>query len=210
MKNLILLFLGLLLAIIGQAQIATKTVNLTTVGTLSTVLTANELSSTVGLTLTGTIDARDFKTMRDLMPLLSFVDLGCVTIVAYTGTEGTYSTSSTVYPANTIPKFAFRNPSTGIGKTSLTSFLFPLSVTSIGQSAFENCSGLSGMLTIPSLVTTIGNYCFNGCIGFTSVNIPSLVANIGSYAFRNNSGLINVDIENPYYYSHEGVLFNAD
>ena len=37
------------------------------------------------------------------------------------------------------------------------------SVTSIGNYAFEKCSGLTSV-TIPNSVTSIGNYAFYGCI----------------------------------------------
>ena len=37
------------------------------------------------------------------------------------------------------------------------------SVTSIGNSAFYGCSGLTSV-TIPNSVTSIGNYAFMGCI----------------------------------------------
>ncbi len=63
-------------------------------------------------------------------------------------------------------------------------------VTSIGASAFDDCSGLSGSLTIPNSVESIGNNAFNGCSGFTgTLTIPNSVESIGSYAFFNCRGL---------------------
>src|SRR5208283_811269 len=56
----------------------------TTPGTLNTLI--GSCSSTVtNLTLSGTIDARDFKTMRDSMPVLTVLDLSQTAIAAYTG-----------------------------------------------------------------------------------------------------------------------------
>ena len=43
------------------------------------------------------------------------------------------------------------------------------SVTSIGFSAFRDCSGLTGELVIPEGVTSIGGYAFRGCSGLESI-----------------------------------------
>ena len=51
------------------------------------------------------------------------------------------------------------------------SVTIPNSVTSIGGSAFSNCTKLTSV-TIPSSVTTIDRYAFNGCTKLTSVTIP--------------------------------------
>ena len=69
----------------------------------------------------------------------------------------------------------------------------PDSVTSIGDYAFYNCSGLTSV-TIPNSVTSIGNYAFSGCSGLTSVTIPNSVTNIGYGAFSGCSGLTSVTI----------------
>ena len=68
-------------------------------------------------------------------------------------------------------------------------------VTSIGNSAFAYCSGLTSV-TIPNSVTSIGNYAFNGCSGLTSVTIGSGVTSIGDGAFYDCSGLTSVTIPN--------------
>ena len=46
--------------------------------------------------------------------------------------------------------------------------VIPSSVTTIGGSAFSNCSGLISV-TIPNSVTSIESYAFGGCTGLTSV-----------------------------------------
>ena len=55
-------------------------------------------------------------------------------------------------------------------------------VTSIGNYAFYECSGLTSV-TIPNSVTSIGSSAFDFCSGLTSVTIPNSVTSIGSYAF---------------------------
>ena len=79
------------------------------------------------------------------------------------------------------------------GCSGLTSLTIPSSVTSIGEYAFNGCSGLTS-LTIPSSVTSIGESAFYGCSGLTSLTIPSSVTSIGELAFFGCSGLTSFTI----------------
>ena len=88
-----------------------------------------------------------------------------------------------------IGDYAFKDCS------GLTSVTIPNSVTSIGDYAFSGCSGLTSV-TIPNSVTSIGGYTFSGCSGLTSVTIPNSVTSIGYEAFRGCSGLTSVIIPN--------------
>ena len=69
------------------------------------------------------------------------------------------------------------------GMNNLTSISIPSSVTSIGNSAFYNCSRLTS-LEIPNSVTNIGNAAFSACSSLTSVEIPNSVTRIGNSAFE--------------------------
>ena len=66
-------------------------------------------------------------------------------------------------------------------------------VTSIGDSAFPNCTGLTS-ITIPDSVTSIGNYAIFGCKGLTSIKIPNSVTFIGESAFAYCRGLTSITI----------------
>ena len=116
-----------------------KNINVSVAGKLSTFLTNTEKKTITCLAITGQIDARDFKFMRDSIPTLSALDLSGSTIVAYTGKDGTASTNSTSYPVNTIPQDAF------FALQTLTSINIPASVTSIGSYAFSFCIGLNSI-----------------------------------------------------------------
>ena len=62
-------------------------------------------------------------------------------------------------------------------------------VTTIGASAFEDCSALTSV-TIPNSVTEIGYHAFYNCSSLTSVTIPNSVTEIGDNAFTNNNAKI--------------------
>ena len=93
------------------------------------------------------------------------------------------------------------NSVTSIGNSAfadcsgLTSMTIPNSVTSIGEFAFQYCSGLTSV-TIPNSVTSIGGSAFSGCGNLTSVTIPNSVTSIGGFAFSGCSGLTSVTIPN--------------
>ena len=95
--------------------------------------------------------------------------------------------------------------------TGLTSIEIPNSVTYIGNYAFDGCTGLTSV-TIPNSVTSIGKLAFCDCTGLTSVTIGNSVTSIGAGAFAGCSGLtsINVASDNSNYCLVDGVLFNKD
>ena len=80
--------------------------------------------------------------------------------------------------------------------SQVTQYIIGNSVTSIGDYAFYNCSGLTGEFVIPNSVTSIAYQAFHGCTGLTSVTIGNSVTSIGSGAFHSCSGLTSVTIPN--------------
>ena len=89
------------------------------------------------------------------------------------------------YKVTSIGNSAFHNCSGLSGSLTI-----PNSVTSIGDLAFGDCSGLTGPLTLPNSVVSIGEHAFSRCSGFTgSLTIPNSVTSIGGYAFSSCSGL---------------------
>lgn len=71
--------------------------------------------------------------------------------------------------------------------------VIPEGVTSIGDYAFYNCRGLTG-ITIPDSVTNIGDFTFFGCIGLTSISISNSATSIGWFAFKDCTGLTSITI----------------
>ena len=69
----------------------------------------------------------------------------------------------------------------------------PDSVTSIGTSAFQNCTGLAS-IDLPDSLTSIGQNAFYGCSSLASIDIPDSVTSIGTSAFQNCSSLVSIDL----------------
>ena len=110
----------------------------------------------------------------------------------YTGSVNIPSTvnyNGTTYSVTSIGDAAFD------GCTGLTSVSIPNSVTTIGGGAFDGCTGLTEV-TIPNSVTTIDEYAFNSCTGLTNITIPNSVTSIGNLAFSRCTGLTSVTIPN--------------
>ena len=90
---------------------------------------------------------------------------------------------------------SYGKPVTLINKdgNEIKEYVIPEDVTTIGEKAFYNCSGITSV-TIPSSVTSIGNSAFSGCSGLTSVIIPINVTSIGNGAFSSCTKLANVTL----------------
>lgn len=69
--------------------------------------------------------------------------------------------------------------------------LVTYSVISIGEKAFEYCSGLTSV-TIPNSVTSIGDAAFNNCSSLTTLTIGSSVTYIGKIAFAGCTNIAGI------------------
>ena len=107
--------------------------------------------------------------------------------------------SSPLWEKNNIRTVVIEDGVTSIGNyafrdcTGMTSVTIGNSVTSIGDYAFSGCTGLTSV-TIPNSVTSIGEHAFVGCTGMTSVTIGNSVTSIGKYAFSGCTGMTSVTI----------------
>ena len=110
----------------------------------------------------------------------------------YTGSvviPETVTYKGTTYSVTSIGEMAFCEC------TGLTEIAIPNSVTSIGNSAFYYCYELTSV-TIGNSVTSIGDRAFTGCDGLTAITIPNSVTSIGDWAFTGCDGLTAITIPN--------------
>jgi len=96
---------------------------------------------------------------------------------------------------------------------SIESVTFPDCITSIDCGAFYSCTSLHTVVFgEDSNLKSIGNYAFDYCSSLYRISITSEVESIGFLCFDNCDSLtsINVDENNAFYRSENGVLFNKE
>ncbi len=136
-----------------------KTLNVIKAGDLISNLTEAESNEITHLTITGKINAIDFKHLRDGFKSLESLDISNADIRMYTGKEGTYPNKLYVYPKNCIPAYAFCKTIDGqeIGKPSLKKVKLSEKIWNIEDAAFKNCKNLQvleiGKKKAPNLLT---------------------------------------------------------
>lgn len=165
-----------------------KTVNVSSPGSLSSYFSESDKTDVSTLSVTGTIDARDFAFIRDKVKNLAILNLSSSTIVSYKGSDGPYTDSLITYPAAELPQFAFYNPRLLTYKSTLTTINLPSSIVSIGRFSLYYCWNLTAV-TIPSNVKNIADYALYGCYALTNISVAS---------------------SNTRYSSASGVLFNKN
>ena len=109
------------------------------------------------------------------------------------------------YTVTSVADSAFLNCSKFVGDLVL-----PNSVTSVGVRAFRDCVGFNGSLILSENLKTIKDLAFAGgedeIVNYTGIlNIPSSLTSIGSNAFQNAIGLTGIVVEegNTVYDSRE-------
>ena len=150
-----------------------KSITVQTAGTLSSLLTTQEIATVNELTVNGTINAVDFATMKKMKNLASLAILA--DIAAYEGTEGPVS-GYTSYRLGEIPAGTFQNNEN-------------LKSVSVYQST--NIDGL-----------IIGDYAFDGCTNLSTFNCKGF-SSLGDFCFRNTKVKGALLLGNTYTYSDE-------
>ncbi len=66
-------------------------------------------------------------------------------------------------------------------------------VSAIGDSAFRECTGLTG-IDLPQTIEAIGESAFAKCSSLLTIEVPNSVTNLGGYAFANCSSLASAKV----------------
>ncbi len=168
MRKFIYMIAALTLSI-APAKGATVT---TTPGGLSQVATNTAETS---LTVTGAIDARDFRYIVDHLTALQTLDLQGATIAALESEDHVFG-NERLYAANTVPTMALA------GHQRLQSVKLPSTATAVAPGAFAACPVLT-TIELPATLTEIGDHAFAGCQALTTMTLPAALTRLGDGAF---------------------------
>ncbi len=155
-----------------------------TPGNLASLIDDTSITS---LTVTGQMDARDFKFIADELNALTSIDISGVTIVSYSNRTKPLFNNEVDYPDNCIPAMAF------FGK-KITEVSIPTSTRAIGMAAFAGCEQLLNF-TFHEGLDSIAAYAFSAA-KLNKVLLPQSIRVIGKGAFSNMNNLYRVVI-NP-------------
>jgi hypothetical protein len=175
--------LTLLLTCVATITVWAVQVN-NTAGNLANLIDDTSITS---LTITGQMDARDFKFIADNLNDLTILNLNNAELLAFNAKSPLFM-SATEYDEKAIPETAF------MGK-KLRSVTLPPDLKKIGTAAFAGCEQLE-YLTLPASVEEIEPYAFSACNKLKSVTIPTSLQNMGEGAFARCKSLKTVTI-NP-------------
>ena len=154
-----------------------------TPGNLSTLIDNTSITT---LTVTGQMDARDFKFISGELDALTSIDLSGVTIVDYSNVEPLINNEDN-YSENCIPPMSF------FGKNTLKAVNLPSSTRGIGMAAFAGCSNLVNF-TFPEALDSIADYAFSAS-KLSQITLPETVHYLGEGAFCNITNLTTVTIQ---------------
>ncbi len=182
MKKIFFLCLFFCVILVTQAQ--DKVVNIIA-GGLEEALAGNYSFTT--LTVSGTVDVRDFACINENASHITYIDMSGCTVAGYDSRDERFMGYHTHFEAQSIPPSAF------FGFTSLERVVLPQGVQAIGDGAFAGCERLT-TIEGGKYIVEIGDYAFSGCVGLSGFLFPTTLQHIGGYAFDKCSQLTKADM----------------
>ena len=187
-------------------------VNCPSAGSLSSILSAMDLTEYNGVKVVGYIDEND---ISNLVGNFSFeyIDLG-VARIGFTYFDSWFSNnkiiksitlpegittleSNAFYNCRSLKLITFGEQLTEIRSgcfdncSSLEEVILPESIKSLSYNTFSNCSSLKS-LTFGSHLTEIGSYCFYGCSSLEEVILTENIKSLSSNAFTSCNSLRSI------------------
>lgn len=159
-------------------------------GGLESSLSGQNLASLTSLTVTGSMDARDFRFIQSEMPGLAALDLSGVDVVEYSGKKPLFG-NYVSFENDELPPFCFAG-------MRLQAVSLPRSLASVGDGAFAGCTQLRSV-EIPAGVVAVGDMAFSGCASLEAVKSYSGLVSVGDYAFSKCASLSSVDFPSLTY-----------
>lgn len=198
-----------------------KTVNNTTAGGLSSLLSQAEQEALTSLKITGYLNSDDIRLIREMaggtydfqypsdetQSKLRTLDISECTLVAGGSPFGQHTFSSIGYTTsnNRIGEYAF-------AQTRLENVSLPKSVTILDNCILSNCPNVRSV-TIPDNVTEMESYIFGGTRNLTHITLPKSLVFLSTSMFNGCRELqsISIDPSSAYYYVHtDGVLYRRN
>lgn len=93
--------------------------------------------------------------------------------------------------------------------TGITGVNFNSNITSIGDSAFAGCVGITSLDLSVANITSIGDSAFSGCVGIQSLNLGTKVTKISSEAFSDCSGIVTLTIPDSVTYLGDEAFYDC-
>lgn len=204
-----------------------KIIHLNEANTLSKFLSKEERQTIVSLKITGVIGDKDFNDVLDDMcsaegiydedddyiidyedsPVLRNLDMGEAAYVDGDSLPefGYHSLLETLIIPNNIQKIEY---DAGLSESQLQTLVLPQGLKTIG--GFMSCPNLTNIV-LPEGVEEILPSAFGGCNSITEIRIPASVKSMDGSCFAGcNIKAYEVDSNNPYFTTVDGVIFNKD
>lgn len=153
-----------------------------TPGNLHNLVADNSITE---LTITGQMDARDFKFIADELLTLTSIDMSGATVVSYSNNAKPLFNNEINYPANSIPALAFFG-------AKISSVTLPPATRAIGKAAFAGCSHLTS-IELPEGLDSIASYAFSSS-ALGRITIPTTLKSMGVGVFAHCQTLLSANI----------------
>lgn len=153
-------------------------------GQLEDIIASGAADGASIISLSGSIDARDFAALGNLPQSVKTLDLSQVKLNALSTSANRYFGRS-FFGEGEIPCYAFF-------QSKLENIILPESTFKIGDGAFADSAVKS--ISLPEGVTTVGDYAFYNCDALTSLSLPTTLRTIGKGALANCDALTTLSL----------------